>query len=115
MISATTAAGLGGDVLHVDNFTGNVSTVGLVSVSGLIEDGAEGIHLNVVTGDVTQVDLPNGRSSGLVESSRILADVDGIEVIRFGKGDVVRHDLVMKIVQAYERESERAEGKDGGS
>jgi phosphate starvation-inducible PhoH-like protein len=67
----------------------------------------------VVTGDITQVDLPHGRPSGLVEAARILKDVEGIEVIRFGRGDVVRHDLVMKIVQAYEREGARSESEAG--
>ena len=66
----------------------------------------------VVTGDVTQVDLPAGRPSGLVESARILGGIEGIEVVRFSKADVVRHDLVMKIVQAYEKEDRRH--ADGG-
>jgi phosphate starvation-inducible PhoH-like protein len=55
-----------------------------------------------VCGDVTQVDLPNGQMSGLVEATRLLADVEGIQVCRFGEADVVRHELVGRIVRAYE-------------
>ncbi len=58
----------------------------------------------VVTGDVTQTDLPNGRESGLRQVIRILQDVDGIAFNYFVAKDVVRHALVKKIVQAYERQ-----------
>jgi phosphate starvation-inducible PhoH-like protein len=57
----------------------------------------------VVTGDVTQVDLPEGKKSGLREAKRILGDVDGIRFFHFTDKDVVRHPLVSKIVVAYER------------
>lgn len=57
----------------------------------------------VVTGDVTQTDLPDGRESGLRQVTRILKDVDGIAFNFFVAKDVVRHTLVKKIVQAYER------------
>ena len=56
----------------------------------------------VVTGDVTQIDLPAGRASGLVEVLRILERVEGIAFTRFGDLDVVRHPLVRRIVRAYE-------------
>ena len=56
----------------------------------------------VVTGDVTQVDLPNGRESGLIQVQRVLRGVDGIEFVRFDDGDVVRHELIQRIVRAYE-------------
>jgi len=56
----------------------------------------------VVTGDVTQTDLPDGRESGLRQVARILKDVDGIAFNLFVAKDVVRHSLVKKIVQAYE-------------
>ena len=56
----------------------------------------------VVTGDITQIDLPQGRTSGLVEVMRIVECVEGITFTRFGDRDVVRHQLVRKIVQAYE-------------
>src|SRR5256886_9500787 len=57
----------------------------------------------VVTGDVTQVDLPEGRKSGLREARLILRDVDGIKFFEFSDRDVVRHPLVQKIVVAYDR------------
>lgn len=57
----------------------------------------------VVTGDVTQIDLPYGKKSGLIEASEILKDIEGISINQLGKGDVVRHELVMKIVEAYEK------------
>ena len=56
----------------------------------------------VVTGDVTQVDLPRGNTSGLVEASLVLAKVRGIGFTHFTSGDVVRHPLVARIVEAYE-------------
>ena len=61
----------------------------------------------VVCGDVTQVDLPTGQLSGLMEATKLLADVEGISVCRFGEADVVRHELVGRIVRAYEA-SDRA-------
>lgn len=61
----------------------------------------------VVTGDITQVDLPAGRRSGLIVVSDILAAIDGIEFIRFGGEDVVRHQLVQRIVEAYAEHGER--------
>ena len=60
----------------------------------------------VVNGDVTQVDLPRGSKSGLVEAQRILAGVRGIAFSSFRSDDVVRHPLVQRIVDAYERHSE---------
>jgi phosphate starvation-inducible PhoH-like protein len=63
----------------------------------------------VITGDVTQVDLPGGARSGLRHAERILKSVDGIDFIYFSHTDVVRHPLVQRIVQAYEsHESERS-------
>ena len=59
----------------------------------------------VVTGDVTQVDLPKGKKSGLVEAERILRDIDGIRFIHLTQEDVVRHTLVQKIIDAYARNS----------
>jgi len=56
----------------------------------------------VITGDITQIDLPNPRKSGLVEAMNILEGVDGIRFIRFEDGDVVRHHLVQRIIRAYE-------------
>ena len=56
----------------------------------------------VITGDITQIDLPPERTSGLIESKNILQDIDGIKFVFFSKRDVVRHKLVQKIIQAYE-------------
>jgi phosphate starvation-inducible PhoH-like protein len=56
----------------------------------------------VVTGDVTQIDLPTGRVSGLVEALKVVGDIDGIATIYFDERDVVRHSLVQQIVKAYE-------------
>jgi phosphate starvation-inducible PhoH-like protein len=56
----------------------------------------------VVTGDVTQIDLPSGRMSGLVEALKVVADIQGIGTIHFDDRDVVRHTLVQQIVKAYE-------------
>jgi phosphate starvation-inducible PhoH-like protein len=61
----------------------------------------------VVTGDVTQIDLGRGQKSGLVESARILEGVRGIAFRRFTSADVVRHPLVQKIIDAYDRDSAR--------
>jgi phosphate starvation-inducible PhoH-like protein len=55
-----------------------------------------------VCGDVTQVDLPSGQMSGLIEATKLLGNVEGIAVCRFGEADVVRHELVGRIVRAYE-------------
>jgi phosphate starvation-inducible PhoH-like protein len=63
----------------------------------------------VVTGDITQVDLPPGRRSGLREATRILAGISGICFIHFTERDVVRHPLVQKIIGAYERDEKREE------
>ena len=59
----------------------------------------------VVTGDVTQIDLPPGQLSGLVEAEQVLQGVEGVAICRFGEADVVRHPLVQRLVQAYERRS----------
>jgi phosphate starvation-inducible PhoH-like protein len=59
----------------------------------------------VVTGDITQIDLPNPRASGLVEALKIVRDIDGIGIIFFDDKDVVRHKLVQEIVKAYDAHS----------
>jgi phosphate starvation-inducible protein PhoH and related proteins len=56
----------------------------------------------VITGDVTQIDLPNPKKSGLVEAIEVLRGVDGIEFVHFEDGDVVRHLLVQRVVRAYD-------------
>ena len=60
----------------------------------------------VVTGDITQIDLPREQASGLIQVRDILRDVDGIGVVEFGHEDVVRHKLVQRIVEAYKRHAE---------
>ena len=61
----------------------------------------------VVTGDVTQIDLPAEQRSGLIVVGEVLEEIDGIDFVRFGGEDVVRHQLVQRIVEAYGRHSER--------
>ena len=56
----------------------------------------------VVTGDITQIDLPNGQQSGLKNATEVLQDVEGVSFTYFTRKDVVRHQLVQRIVQAYE-------------
>ncbi len=56
----------------------------------------------VITGDITQIDLPPGRTSGLVEAMKVVGKIDGIEFVHFDERDVVRHKLVQQIVKAYE-------------
>jgi phosphate starvation-inducible PhoH-like protein len=63
----------------------------------------------VITGDVTQIDLPTGKRSGLVEAERVLANVEGIEFIYFSDKDVVRHKLVQMIIKAYETHTKKIE------
>jgi len=65
----------------------------------------------VVTGDVTQIDLPRDQRSGLVVVGEILSAVEDIAFVRFGGEDVVRHQLVQRIVEAYGAYSERAGGR----
>ena len=63
----------------------------------------------VVTGDITQIDLPNPRASGLVEALKIVKNIDGIGIIYFDEKDVVRHKLVQQIVKAYDAFSGKPE------
>jgi phosphate starvation-inducible protein PhoH and related proteins len=56
----------------------------------------------VITGDVTQIDLPFGKVSGLIEAEKVILGVDGVSFIHFNERDVVRHPLVQRIVRAYE-------------
>ena len=62
----------------------------------------------VVTGDVTQIDLPTGKRSGLIEAERVLSGVEEIEFVYFTEKDVVRHRLVQLIIRAYEEHSKRS-------
>jgi phosphate starvation-inducible PhoH-like protein len=56
----------------------------------------------VVTGDVTQIDLPQSQRSGLIHAEKVLSGVQGVSFVRLSEGDVVRHDVVMRIIKAYE-------------
>lgn len=60
----------------------------------------------VVTGDVTQIDLPDGKKSGLKEAMHVLKNIDDIAIIKFNEKDVVRHKLVQQIIKAYEKFTE---------
>ena len=66
----------------------------------------------VVTGDITQIDLPDAKRSGLVEAMKVLRNVDDIAIHQFQERDVVRHKLVQDIIAAYEKyQNERRKGK----
>lgn len=58
----------------------------------------------IITGDITQIDLPNKMQSGLIEATNILGDIKGIKIIRFSNEDVMRHPLVFEIIKRYEEE-----------
>jgi phosphate starvation-inducible protein PhoH and related proteins len=62
----------------------------------------------VITGDITQIDLPVDKPSGLIEAKELLKDIQGISLVFFSKRDVVRHRLVQEIIQAYERTEQRS-------
>ena len=61
----------------------------------------------VITGDVTQIDLPSGRKSGLVEAQRVVSGIDGIVFVQFDERDVVRHQLVQMIIKAYDEHNKK--------
>ena len=67
----------------------------------------------VVTGDITQIDLPDGKKSGLKEVVHILKGIEGISTVKFSEKDVVRHRLVQEIIKAYEKFSEMGKRKNG--
>jgi phosphate starvation-inducible protein PhoH and related proteins len=67
----------------------------------------------IITGDITQIDLPRGRYSGLEEAPRILSGIEGIALVYLTDKDVVRHPLVQSIIKAYEAyEAERGRDRD---
>ncbi len=65
----------------------------------------------VITGDITQIDLPDGKKSGLVEASKILKNIDDIAIVKLNQTDVVRHKLVQKIINAYENYAVRKQSE----
>jgi phosphate starvation-inducible PhoH-like protein len=75
-----------------------------------------GLHSRiVVTGDITQIDLPPGQKSGLVHAIRILDGVDGIGIVRMTRSDIVRHPVVQRVVDAYERGARSRSGPGEGA
>jgi phosphate starvation-inducible PhoH-like protein len=66
----------------------------------------------VITGDITQIDLPADKVSGLREAMRVLKGVEDIAILRLNESDVVRHALVQKIIKAYEIDEDRHSKKD---
>ena len=65
----------------------------------------------VITGDVTQTDLPEGKTSGLIEAREVLEGVKGIKFVHFSSDDVIRHPLVQKIIDAYEKMEQKKKTK----
>ena len=65
----------------------------------------------VITGDVTQIDLPADKTSGLKEAMRVLKGVEDVAIMRLTESDVVRHALVQRIIKAYEVDEERRNKK----
>ncbi len=65
----------------------------------------------VVTGDITQIDLPNKKKSGLLQATDILKDVNGVGSIMLTEKDVVRHELVQRIIRAYDKFDKKEEAK----
>ena len=66
----------------------------------------------VITGDLTQIDMPAGKTSGLVEARTVVSNVEGIEFVHFTEKDVVRHPLVQRIVRAYDAYSTPKAGQE---
>jgi phosphate starvation-inducible PhoH-like protein len=67
----------------------------------------------IVTGDPTQIDLPDARESGLIDAIRRLRRTAGVGLVALDKGDVVRHELVQRIIEAYADQDSRGERADG--
>ena len=66
----------------------------------------------IVTGDITQIDLPRRSDSGLVRAMELLRGIDGIGIVEFDQRDIIRHRLVKHIVKAFEKEQEQTAGKE---
>jgi phosphate starvation-inducible protein PhoH and related proteins len=65
----------------------------------------------VITGDITQIDLPNERRSGLIEAVEVVGNIEGIAFIYFDERDVVRHSLVQRIIKAYDERAASLPGQ----
>ena len=110
------------DMLGAENFQryqekGNIEVAPLAYMRGrtlddsfIILDEAQNTTTEqmkmVVTGDITQIDLPDGKRSGLVEITKILKNIEDIKTVKFSEKDVVRHKLVQDIIKAYEKYEE---------
>lgn len=68
----------------------------------------------VITGDVTQIDLPDDKVSGLKEAMKVLKDVEGVGICELTQQDVVRHVMVQRIIEAYAKYEEKRFGKGSG-
>src|SRR5262245_50591957 len=68
----------------------------------------------VVTGDITQVDLPDAQTSGLVDAARVLRGVEGLSLVEFSGDDIIRHPMVQRIVDAYGRDDAARASPGGG-
>ena len=66
----------------------------------------------VITGDLTQIDLPDGQKSGLRQATQILKDIEGIGICSLSRADIVRHPMVQKIVEAYEKNGKDTQSSD---
>lgn len=66
----------------------------------------------IITGDVTQIDLPRNQKSGLVHATRILKDIEGIDIVYLNENDIVRHKLVKKVIEAYARDYANSEAQE---
>ena len=67
----------------------------------------------IITGDITQVDLPTGTMSGLIDSQAVLNSIDGIQFVYFSEKDVVRHSLVQQVIKAYEQKEQENKKNNG--
>jgi phosphate starvation-inducible PhoH-like protein len=65
----------------------------------------------IITGDLTQIDLPNRKDSGLLRAIGMLEKIEGISIVHFDSRDIIRHKLVKYIVKAYEDEQKKEEGQ----
>ena len=69
----------------------------------------------VITGDITQIDLPGDKPSGLKEAMRVLEGIEDIKICRLSSADVVRHVLVQRIIEAYEKHADKPAPKPAGT
>ena len=90
------------EIMGAENFARNMEK-GAIEVAPLAYMRGRTLDNAFVTGDTTQIDLPRGKNSGLIESTKILKNIDDIAICNLTNKDVVRHPLVQKIIAAYEK------------